>query len=127
MMEPDRRLLDTELECACSWQETEKYSDVEEPYTTSAEFIGLIQGTTGWYGFTPASPVGYYKYHQHMGYDQDGNTIMLDKWRTSYGECEVSGYVESIDRSYNNAPAISAIDFRDNQWMRQRKTLGVKS
>ena len=62
-----------------------------------------------------------------MGYDQNGNTITLDKWRTSYGECEVSGYVESIDRSYNNAPAISAIDFRDNQWMRQRKTLGVKS
>ena len=63
MMEPDRRLLDAELECACKWQETEKYSDHEEPYTTSAEFIGYIAGINGWYGFTPASPVSYYKYH----------------------------------------------------------------
>lgn len=49
-----------------------------------------------------------------MGYDQDGNTITLDRDRTSYGECETSGYVESIGRSYNNAPALSAIDFMDN-------------
>ena len=62
-----------------------------------------------------------------MGYDQDGNRITLDRDRTGYGECQLSGYVESIDRSYNNAPAISAIDFMDNRWMRQRKTLGVKN
>lgn len=114
MMEPDRRLLDAELECACRWQETEKYSDLDEPYTTSAEFISYITGTTGWYGFKPACPASYYKYHQHMGYDQDGNTITLDRDRTSYGECKLSDYIESISRSYNNAPAISAIDFMDN-------------
>ena len=49
-----------------------------------------------------------------MGYDQDGNRITLDRNRTSRGKCEISGYVESINRSYDNAPAISAIDFRDN-------------
>lgn len=127
MMEPDRRLLDAELKCACKWEEIEKYSDVPEPNVTSAEFISYITGTDGWYGFTPACPVSRYKYHQHMGYDQDGNRITLDRDRTSYGECELSGYVESIGRSYDNAPAISAIDFRDNQWMRQRKTLGVRN
>ena len=63
MMEPDRRLLDAELECACKWEETEKYSDQEEPNTTSAEFVGYITGTDGWYGFKPACPVSYYKYH----------------------------------------------------------------
>ena len=127
MMEPDRRLLDAALECAVRWEETEKYSDLDEPYTTSAEFIGFIQGATGWYGFTPACPVGYYKYHQHMGYDQDGAIITLDKNRTSYGKCEINGYVESIGRGYDNAPALSAIDFRDNRWMRQSKTLGVRN
>ena len=127
MMEPDRRILDAELECACRWRETEKYSDLPEPSVTSAEFIGYIAGTTGWYGFTPACPVSRYKYHQHMGYDQDGNSITLDRDRTGYGECETSGYVESINRSYDNAPALSAIDFRDTLWMRQRKTLGVRN
>ena len=127
MMEPGRRLLAASLECAVRWEETEKYSDLDEPYTTSAEFIGFIQGTMGWYGFTPACPVGYYKYHQHMGYDQDGAIITLDRDRTSYGKCEINGYVESIGRGYDNAPALSAIDFRDNQWMRQRKTLGVRN
>lgn len=62
-MEPDRRLLESDLECANKWEEIEKYSDVEEPNITSAEFIALITGTTGWYGFTPACPVSYYKYH----------------------------------------------------------------
>ena len=126
-MEPDRRILDAELQCACKWEEIEKYSDVEEPNVTSAEFIGYITGTTGWYGFTPACPVGRYRYHQHLGYDQDGNRITLDRDRTGYGECETSGYVESINRSYDNAPALSAIDFRDNLWMRQRKTLGANT
>ena len=27
VMEPDRRMLDAELECACKWEEIEKYSD----------------------------------------------------------------------------------------------------
>ena len=62
-MEPDKRLLDAELECACSWEEIEKYSDVDEPNVTSAEFISYITGTDGYYGFTPACPVSYYKYH----------------------------------------------------------------
>lgn len=114
LMEPDRRLLDAELECACHWEETEKYSDLPEPNVTSADFIALITGTTGWYGFTPACPVSRYKYHQHMGYDQGGNRITLDRDRTGYGECQLSGWVESIDRGYDNAPALSALDFRDN-------------
>ena len=49
-----------------------------------------------------------------MGYDQAGNRITLDRDRTGYGVCQLSGYVESIDRSYDNSPAISAIDFMDN-------------
>ena len=114
MMEPDRRILDAELESACRWRETEKYSDLPEPNVTSADFIALITGTTGWYGFTPACPVSRYKYHQHTGYDRDGNRITLDRDRTGYGVCRLSGYVESIDRSYDNAQAISAIDFMDN-------------
>ena len=126
VMEPDRRLLDADLECACRWEETEKYSDLHEPSTTSADFIGYIAGTTGWYGFTPACPVSRYRYRRHTGYDQDGNRITLDRDRTGYGVCELSGYVESLNRGYDNRPALSAIDFMDNRWMRQRKTLGVR-
>lgn len=86
-MEPRKRLLDAELQAACHWEETEKYSDQAEPSKTSADFVGYIAGTDGYAGFKPACPASYYKYHQHMGYDGEGNAIMLDTDRTSYGDC----------------------------------------
>ena len=86
-MEPRRRLLDAELQAACHWEETEKYSDQAEPSKTSADFVAYIAGTDGYVGFKPACPASYYKYHQHMGHDGEGNAVMLDTDRTSYGDC----------------------------------------
>lgn len=62
-MEPRRRLLDTALQAACHWEETEKYSDQAEPSKTSADFVAYIAGTDGGQGFKPACPASYYKYH----------------------------------------------------------------
>ena len=130
MMKPDDRLL-YDLQCNGHWDETEKNTDVSDDYKTSADFITTIAGTAGYEGFYPACPTSKYKKRIHMGYEptEDGSqkTLWRDIERTLTADCQICAYVESLSAGYDNKPQLSAIAFRDNEWMRQRKQLGVRS
>lgn len=130
MMEPGSKLLEAQLQCAGHWDEVEKNTDVSDDYKTSADFIGYIEAGTGYAGWYPACPASFFKKRIHMGYetDEDGGkkTLWRDIDRTSTANCQICAYVNSLSAGYDNRPALSAIEFRDNLWMRQRESLGTR-
>lgn len=84
----------------------------------------------GYSGFYPGCPLAFFKKRIHMGYetDEDGEkkkVLWRDIERTSEANCQLCAYVKTLSAGYDNGPALSALDFRDNEWMRQRKTQGV--
>lgn len=129
MMQPNDRLL-YDLQCAGHWDSVETNTDAED-YKTSADFINQVAGTAGYEGFYPACPISKYKKRIHMGYEptEDGSqkTLWRDIDRTLTADCQICAYIKSLSAEYDNTPILSSIAFRDNEWMRQRKQLGVKS
>lgn len=130
LMAPWNRLLAGRLMCAGHWDETEKNTDVSGEYKTSADFINYVNEGTGYSGFYPGCPQAFFKKRIHMGYerDEDGEkkkALWRDIERTSEANCQLCAYVKTLSAGYDNGPAVSALDFRDNEWMRQRKTQGV--
>ena len=130
MMKPEDRLL-YDLQCNGHWDETEKNTDVSGEYKTSADFISQVAGTAGYEGFYPACPISKYKKRIHLGYEptEEGGqkTLWRDIDRTLTADCQICAYVKSLSAEYDNTPILSSIAFRDNEWMRQRKQLGVRS
>lgn len=131
MMEPGLKLVDY-LQCAGHWDETVKTTGVSGEYKTSADFIQAVAGTDGYVGFYPACPVSLYRQRIHMGYETDGDggnkkTLWRDIDRKSAATCQLCAYVQSLSAGYDNRPELSALAFRDNAWMRQRRNMGVRS
>lgn len=129
MMKPDDRLL-YDLQCNGHWDKVETNTDAED-IETSADFITTIAGTAGYEGFYQACPISKYKKLIHMGYEptEDGSqkTLWRNIDRTLTADCQICAYVKPLSAEYDNRPILSSIAFRDNEWMRQRKQLGVKS
>lgn len=133
LMRPYFQSLDRTLQCNGHWDSVEKTTDISDEYKTSADFVTDIASPTWtlWYNPQLGCPASFYKSHEHLGEykDEDGKTHQLYRDIDSQGTavCQVSAYVDSISAEYDNAPKLSAIDFRDTLWMKQRKTLGVRS
>ena len=129
MMKPDDRLL-YDLQCNGHWDSVETNTDAED-IKTSADFITTIAGTAGYEGFYQACPISKYKKLIHMGYEptEDGSqkTLWRNIERTLTADCQICAYIKSLNTEYDNTPILSSIAFRDNEWMRQRKSLGVKN
>ena len=129
MMKPDDRLL-YDLQCNGHWDSVETNTDAED-IKTSADFITTIAGTAGYEGFYQACPISKYKKLIHMGYEptEDGSqkTLWRNIDRTLTADCQICAYIKSLNAEYDNTPLLSSIAFRDNEWMRQRKQLGVKN
>ena len=129
MMKPDDRLL-YDLQCNGHWDSVETNTDAED-IKTSADFITTIAGTAGYEGFYQACPISKYKKLIHMGYEptEDGSqkTLWRNIERTLTADCQICAYIKSLNAEYDNTPILSSIAFRDNEWMRQRKSLGVKN